>query len=79
MKIKPASKAQGRYDVLVDVKNKLPAKEREAAIMFVGPNGDLVNNDPRQMEITGLRVVDRPASAVRVDADEQQQTAQRVG
>lgn len=78
MKFRPASKAQGRYDVLVEPSNKLPPKQREAAIMFVGPDGNLTNKDPRQMEIDGLRVVDKPIGAVRVDADEPQ-TAQRVG
>ncbi len=79
MKIKPAGKAQGRYDVLVDVKTKLPPKEREAAIMFVGPDMNLQNNDPRQMEIAGLRVVDKnPQTAVRADEGDQQ-PAVRVG
>ena len=73
MEIKPVSKAQGRYDVLVDVTNKLPPKQREAAIMFVGPDGNLTNKDPRQIEIAGLRVIDRaPQEGVRVDAGQQQ-------
>lgn len=81
LKIKPVSKAQGRYDVLADVKTKLPPKDREAAIMFVGPDGNLTNKDPRQAEIPGLRAVDnKPAETVRVDGDEdQQQPAVRVG
>lgn len=68
VKIKPESKAQGRYAVMVDVNTKLPAKEREAAVMFVGPNGDLTTRDPRQMEIEGIRVVDNGVSgALRVE------------
>ncbi len=68
VKIKPESKAQGRYAVMVDVNTKLPAKEREAAVMFVGPNGDLQTKDPRQSELEGFRVVDRGISgAVRVE------------
>ena len=79
MKIKPVSKAAGRYDVLVDVKNKLPPKEREAAIMFVGPDGNLQNNDPRQLEIAGLRVVDKQrVESVRAD-ESIPQPAVRVG
>lgn len=76
MKFRPVSKQQGRYDVMVDVDNKLPAKEREAAIMFVGPDGNLTNRDPRQQEIEGLRPVEnagtvrlpdeQPASGIRV-------------
>lgn len=68
IKIKPASKAQGRYDVLADISTKLPAKQREPAVMFVGPDGHLTNRDPRQSEIPGLRAVDGPRATVRVDA-----------
>lgn len=78
MKIKPVSKAQGRYDVLVEVANKLPKKEREAAIMFVGPDGNLTNTDPRQKELPGIRVVDGPRAAVRADAGNDTPTV-RVG
>jgi hypothetical protein len=72
MKIKPVSKAAGRYDVLADVKTKLPAKEREAAIMFVGPDGNLTNKDPRQQDLPGIRVVDGPRAAVRPQDNERQ-------
>lgn len=68
VKIKPEAKAQGRYAVMVDVNTKLPAKEREAAVMFVGPNGDLQTKDPRQSELEGFRVVDNGVSgALRVE------------
>lgn len=78
-KIRPVSKAAGRYDVTIDISNKLPAKEIEAAIMFVGPDGSLQNNDPRQQDLPGLRVVDGPRpEAVRADAGTQQ-PAVRVG
>jgi hypothetical protein len=73
---KPVSKA-GRYDVRADVTNKLPPKEREAAIMFVGPDGNLQNNDPRQKDLPGMRVVDKPAPAVRLE-DEQRPAGTRV-
>jgi hypothetical protein len=72
---KPVSKAAGRYNVFADVTNKLPPPERETAMMFVGPDGNLTNRDPRQMEIEGVRVVDggtshrvedQPGTAVRV-------------
>lgn len=68
LKIKPASKAQGRYDVLADVTTKLPPKTREAAVMFVGPDGNLTNKDPRQQELPGLRAVESaaPLPTVRV-------------
>jgi hypothetical protein len=57
IKLRPAGKA-GRYDVTMETTNKLPPKEIEAAVMFVGPDGNLQNNDPRQRELDGMRVVD---------------------
>jgi hypothetical protein len=74
MKIKPVGKmGAGRYDVTIDVKNKLPAKDVEPAIMWVGPDGNLTNRDPRQMEIDGLRVVDKPrGEGVRMEEPQQQ-------
>lgn len=78
MKIRPVSKAAGRYDVTVDVTNKLPAKDIEAAIMFVGPDGNLTNNDPRQQVLPGIRVVDGPREALRPQDEEQQQAGIRV-
>lgn len=67
--IKPVSKG-GRYDVTADVTSKLPTPPREAAIMFVGPDGNLTNRDPRQQELPGLRVATAPTEpAVRVEQD----------
>lgn len=58
VKIRPVGKqGGGRYDVTVESSNKLPSKEVEAAIMFVGPDGNLTNKDPRQQELEGMRVV----------------------
>ncbi len=68
LKIKPVAKAQGRYDVMADISTKLPPKQREAAVMFVGPDGDLTNRDPRQPDLPGLRAVEAPRGpAVRVE------------
>lgn len=79
VKIKPESKAAGRYAVLVETTNKLPKREIEAAIMFVGPDGNLTNNDPRQQSLPGMRVVDKPvAPAVRADAEAPQAPAVRA-
>lgn len=68
LKIKPVAKAQGRYDVMADISTKLPPKQREAAVMFVGPDGDLTNRDPRQPDLPGLRAVESaaPLPTVRV-------------
>lgn len=76
MKIKPAGKA-GRYDITIEPYNKLPAKAAEAAVMFVGPDGNLTNKDPRQQDLPGIRVVDGPAP-VRVE-DQPQAGGIRVG
>lgn len=77
--IKPVSKASGRYNVLADVKTKLPAKEIEPAIMFVGPDGNLTTRDPKQPDLPGIRVIDKtPQSAVRADSADGQ-PAVRVG
>jgi hypothetical protein len=76
--IKPVSKAQGRYNVLADVKTKLPAKEVEPAIMFVGPDGNLTTKDPKQPDLPGIRVVDGPRAAVRPQDEAQQAGGIRV-
>ena len=42
-----------------DVKVKLPKEERGSSIMFSTPEGNLTREDPRQMQIEGLRTVDK--------------------
>jgi hypothetical protein len=49
--------------VIGDVKTKLPRVSPAASVMFFSPTSGLSRSDPRQMEINGLRVVDRGASA----------------
>lgn len=73
--IKPVKAGSGRYDVMADIDTKLPKKEREAAIMFVGPNGDLQTKDPRQQELPGLRVANGPSDQRAVRLEEGQQAA----
>jgi hypothetical protein len=69
LKIKPVSKANGRYNIGTEVTTKLPPKEREDALMFVGPDGNLTNRDPRQKELPGMRVIDGPSTANRLEGD----------
>lgn len=72
IKIKPVGKnGSGRYNIGTDVATKLPPKEREDAMMFVGPDGHLTNRDPRQQEIPGLRVHDGRSEqrSVRLEGD----------
>jgi hypothetical protein len=45
--------------------------------MFVGPEGNLTNKDPRQDELPGIRVVEKSTS-VRLEGDDEQ-PAVRVG
>ena len=79
LRFKPVSKAQGRYDVMAEVKTKLPKEEREAAIMFVGPSGDLQTKDPRQQEIPGLRVASGPSDQRATRLSDDSQPGVRVG
>ncbi len=39
---------------------KLPEHDRDAAVWFVGHDGNLVRNDPNQPELDGLRVAPAP-------------------
>lgn len=57
LKIKP-SKA-GRVEIIDDIKLTLPKEEKGSSIMFVTPEGNLQREDPRQMSLDGLRVVDK--------------------
>jgi hypothetical protein len=80
LKIKPVGKnGSGRYEVHPDVSAKLPPKDRETAMMFVGPDGNLTNRDPRQQEIPGIRAVDGSSEQRAVRLEEQQQPTVRVG
>lgn len=53
----------GQIEVFDDIKLKLPKEERGSSIMFATPEGNLTREDPRQLQIEGLRVVDKPAQA----------------
>jgi hypothetical protein len=49
----------GQIEVFDDIKVKLPKEERGSTIMFSTPEGNLTREDPRQMQIEGLRTVDK--------------------
>lgn len=53
----------GQIEVFDDIKLKLPKEERGSSIMFATPEGNLQREDPRQMSLEGLRVVDKAAPA----------------
>lgn len=48
----------GQIEVFDDIKVKAPKEERGSSIMFASPEGNLMREDPRQMQIEGLRTVD---------------------
>jgi hypothetical protein len=49
----------GQIEVFDDIRVKLPKEERGSTILFATPEGNLTREDPRQMQIEGLRTVDK--------------------
>ncbi len=61
--VKPASK--GNVDTLLledQITTKEPKLERGATVFFASPDNVLSRQDPRQPELSGLRVVDHPSA-----------------
>lgn len=56
LKLKPGK--GGQIEVSDDIKCKLPEEEHGSSIMFATPEGNLQREDPRQLQIEGLRTVD---------------------
>jgi hypothetical protein len=56
LKLKPGK--GGQIEVSDDIKTKLPEDEKGSSIMFATPDGNLQREDPRQLQIDGLRTVD---------------------
>lgn len=48
---------QGQITIATDLKSKIPALPRGKSLFFVTPERNLSRQDPRQMEIDGLRKV----------------------
>lgn len=57
LKLKPGK--GGQIEVADEIKVKLPEEEKGSSIMFATPEGNLQREDPRQLEIAGLRTVDQ--------------------
>ena len=53
----------GQIEVFDDVKVKLPKSEKGSSLMWATLENNLARNDPRQMEIEGLRRVDTSPGA----------------
>lgn len=67
LKFKPGSGDQ--VEVVPEIKSKIPKPALQSALMFFGKDGNLQRNDPRQMELSGLKVVDNPSGTLRtIDA-----------
>lgn len=47
----------GQLEILDDIKVKLPPAERGTTLMFATPEGNLTREDPRQMQLAGIREV----------------------
>lgn len=55
----------GQIEVFDDVKVKLPKEEKGSSLMFATPENFLQREDPRQLEIEGLRRVDPETGELR--------------
>lgn len=55
----------GQIEVFDDIKVKLPKEEKGSSIMFATPEGNLQREDPRQLQLDGLRTVDKDTGELR--------------
>lgn len=63
IKLKPGK--GGQIEVFDDIVVKAPKEERGSSIMFATPENNLIREDPRQMQIDGLRSVDMETGELR--------------
>lgn len=56
LKLKPGK--GGQIEIVDDIVVKAPKEEKGTSIMFATPEGNLTREDPRQLQIEGLRSVD---------------------
>lgn len=56
LKLKPGK--GGQIEVIDEIVVKSPKEDNGTTIMFATPEGNLVREDPRQLQIDGLRTVD---------------------
>ena len=55
IKLKPAG--GGSVEVADDIKSKIPTLPKGSSIFFATPENNLVRNDPRQPDLSGLKTV----------------------
>ncbi len=66
--VSPLKGSDAQVVVGAQVTAKPPKSEPAAAVFFLDDTGNLVRNDPRQLEMDGLRVVEpKPAKTVNVN------------
>jgi hypothetical protein len=63
IKLKPGK--GGQIEVFDDITVKAPKEEKGSSIMFATPDGNLQREDPRQLNIDGLRSVDMETGELR--------------
>lgn len=63
VKLKPGK--GGQLEVIDDYAVKMPKAEKGTTLMYATPEGNLTRNDPRQLELTGLRTVDSTSGELR--------------
>lgn len=63
LKLKPGK--GGQIEIADDVIVKSPKEEKGTSIMFATPDGNLTREDPRQLQLEGLRTVDKETGELR--------------
>lgn len=63
IKIKPGK--AGQMELIDEIKTKLPEFERGSTILFTTPEGVLQREDPRQLKLEGLRMVDHETGEIK--------------
>lgn len=55
----------GQIEIIDDITVKAPKEEKATSIMFATVEGNLMREDPRQLQIEGLRTVDMETGELR--------------
>lgn len=64
IKLKPTNNS-GQIEVIDDIKLGMPKETKGTSIMFATPENNLIREDPRQLQIEGLRTVDKETGELR--------------
>lgn len=65
LKIKMKPGKAGQMEIIDELKTKLPEFERGSTILFTTPEGVLQREDPRQLKLEGLRVIDQDTGEIK--------------